>query len=71
MKKKLMNCFHRLYDAEVVEVSPDVSLLIVAPPPESACSAPGQGEILLQRPDLIPLPVQVKLFPICFGIYRT
>ncbi|XP_066908676.1 ankyrin repeat and fibronectin type-III domain-containing protein 1 isoform X1 [Halyomorpha halys] len=50
---------HRLYDAEVVEVSTDVSLLIVAPPPESACSAPGQGEILLQRPDLIPLPVQV------------
>ncbi|XP_073995813.1 ankyrin repeat and fibronectin type III domain containing protein wide awake isoform X3 [Rhodnius prolixus] len=50
---------HRLYDAEVVEVSNDVSLLIVVPPPESACSAPGQGEVLLQRPDLIPLPVQV------------
>ncbi|BET01919.1 Ras association (RalGDS/AF-6) domain [Nesidiocoris tenuis] len=50
---------HRLYDAEVIEVSPDVSLLIVVPPPEQACSAPGQGEVLLQRPDLIPLPVQV------------
>ncbi|XP_014240911.1 uncharacterized protein LOC106661788 isoform X1 [Cimex lectularius] len=50
---------HRLYDAEVVEVSNEVSLLIVVPPPEAACSAPGQGEILLQRPDLIPLPVQV------------
>jgi hypothetical protein len=51
----------RLYDAEVVEVSNDVSLLIVVPPPESACSAPGQGEILLQRSDLIPLPVQVNI----------
>ncbi|CAB0016498.1 unnamed protein product [Nesidiocoris tenuis] len=51
---------HRLYDAEVIEVSPDVSLLIVVPPPEQACSAPGQGEVLLQRPDLIPLPVQAS-----------
>lgn len=50
---------HRMYDAEVVEVSQDVSLLVVVPPPEQACSAPGQGEVLLQRPDLIPLPVQV------------
>ncbi|KAL1116244.1 hypothetical protein AAG570_005739 [Ranatra chinensis] len=50
---------HRVYDAEVVEISSDVSLLVVVPPPESACSAPGQGELLLQRSDLIPLPVQV------------
>lgn len=50
---------HRLYDAEVVEISGDVSFLMVVPPAESSCSAPGQREMLLQRPDLLPLPVQV------------
>ncbi|XP_075230563.1 ankyrin repeat and fibronectin type III domain containing protein wide awake isoform X2 [Lycorma delicatula] len=50
---------HRLYDGEVVELSNDVSFLIVVPPPESACAAPGQRDLLLQRPDLLPLPVQV------------
>lgn len=51
--------FNRLYDAEVVEISSDVSFLMVVPPAESSCSAPGQREMLLQRPDLLPLPVQV------------
>uniref|UniRef100_A0A1B6E9F7 Ankyrin repeat and fibronectin type-III domain-containing protein 1 n=1 Tax=Clastoptera arizonana TaxID=38151 RepID=A0A1B6E9F7_9HEMI len=50
---------HRLYDAEIVELSKDVSFLMVVPSAESACSAPGQREMLLQRPDLLPLPVQV------------
>lgn len=50
---------HRMYDAEVVELSPDVSFLIVVPRAESACGVPGQTEALLQRGDLISLPVQV------------
>ncbi|RZF48884.1 hypothetical protein LSTR_LSTR003264 [Laodelphax striatellus] len=50
---------HRLYDGEVVELSSEVSFLMVVPPPESACAAPGQRDLLLQRPDLLPLPVQV------------
>lgn len=54
-----MCLFYRLYDGEVVELSKDVSFLIVVPPPESACAAPGQRDLLLQRPDLLPLPVQV------------
>lgn len=49
----------RMYDAEVVELSPDVSFLIVVPRAESACGVPGQTEALLQRGDLISLPVQV------------
>ncbi|XP_021938463.1 ankyrin repeat and fibronectin type-III domain-containing protein 1 isoform X2 [Zootermopsis nevadensis] len=50
---------HRLYDAEVVDLSPEVSFLIVVPRAESACAVPGQTEALLQRGDLIALPVQV------------
>ncbi|XP_026680370.1 uncharacterized protein LOC103510544, partial [Diaphorina citri] len=50
---------HRLYDSEVIEISAEVSLVMIVPPVESACSVPGQRELLLQRPDLLPLPVQV------------
>ncbi|XP_023708239.1 ankyrin repeat and fibronectin type-III domain-containing protein 1 isoform X3 [Cryptotermes secundus] len=50
---------HRMYDAEVVDLSPEVSFLIVVPRAESACAVPGQTEALLQRGDLIALPVQV------------
>lgn len=50
---------HRLFDSEVIELSPDVSFLIVCPPAESSCAVPGQREILLQRGDLLSLPIQV------------
>lgn len=49
---------HRLFDMEVIELSPDVSFLVVCPPAESSCAVPGHREILLQRGDLISLPVQ-------------
>lgn len=49
---------HRLYDFEVIELSADVSFLIVCPPAESSCAVPGQREILLQRGDLLSLPIQ-------------
>jgi hypothetical protein len=48
-----------MYDAEVVDLSPEVSFLVVVPRAESACAVPGQTEALLQRGDLIALPVQV------------
>nr|CAD7439694.1 unnamed protein product [Timema bartmani] len=50
---------HRLYNTEVVDLSPEVSFLIIVPPAESACAAPGQADLLLQRGDLVSLPVQV------------
>ncbi|KAF7989754.1 hypothetical protein HCN44_008428 [Aphidius gifuensis] len=50
---------HRLYDAEVIELSDEVSFLIIVPPAETACSVPGTREILLQRGDLLSLPIQV------------
>ncbi|XP_051173974.1 uncharacterized protein LOC127289823 isoform X4 [Leptopilina boulardi] len=50
---------HRLYDAEVVDLTHDVSFLITVPPAETACLVPGTREILLQRGDLLSLPIQV------------
>lgn len=49
---------HRLYDYEVIELSAEVSFLIVCPRAESSCAVPGQREILLQRGDLLSLPLQ-------------
>lgn len=49
---------HRLYDYEVIELSPEVSFLIVCPRAESSCAVPGQREILLQRGDLLSLSIQ-------------
>ncbi|XP_076230077.1 ankyrin repeat and fibronectin type III domain containing protein wide awake isoform X4 [Nomia melanderi] len=50
---------HRLYDAEVIDLTHDVSFLIAVPPAETACSVPGTREILMQRGDLLSLPIQV------------
>lgn len=52
---------HRLYDAEVIELTEDVSFIVICPPAEFSCAVPGQREILLQRGDLISLPIQVSL----------
>lgn len=49
---------HRVYDLEVIDLSNDVSFIIICPPAEQACSVPGQREILLQRGDLLSLPIQ-------------
>lgn len=54
---------------EVIEISKDVSLIMVLPPTEAACSIPGQLEMLLQRPDLLPLTVQVFEM-VHFGTYQ-
>ncbi|KAK3930258.1 Ankyrin repeat and fibronectin type-III domain-containing protein 1 [Frankliniella fusca] len=50
---------HRLYDVEVVDLTSEVSFLVAVPPAESACAVPGQRDMLLQRGDLLSLPVQV------------
>ncbi|KAG5309279.1 ANKF1 protein, partial [Pseudoatta argentina] len=50
---------HRLYDAEVIDLTHDVSFLIAVPPAETACCVPGTREILLQRSDFLSLPIQV------------
>lgn len=53
---------HRLYDAEVIELTEEVSFLVICPSAEFSCAVPGQREILLQRGDLISLPIQVNVY---------
>lgn len=50
---------HRLYDFEVIDISDEVSFIIICPSAELSCAVPGQREILLQRGDLLSLPIQV------------
>lgn len=50
---------HRLYDAEIIDLTPEVSFIVICPSAEFSCSVPGQREILLQRGDLLSLPIQV------------
>ncbi|XP_067128446.1 ankyrin repeat and fibronectin type-III domain-containing protein 1 isoform X2 [Centruroides vittatus] len=50
---------HRIYDMEVIELSPDVSFILILPPVESVCSVAGQTDELTSRTDCIPLPVQI------------
>ncbi|XP_049817765.1 uncharacterized protein LOC109604148 isoform X2 [Aethina tumida] len=50
---------HRLYDTEVIDLTDEVSFIIICPSAEFSCSVPGQREILLQRGDLLSLPIQV------------
>lgn len=49
---------HRIYDREVVELDENVSFIIVFPPPEEVCSAPGQVDSLTHQKDYISLSVQ-------------
>ncbi|XP_045497495.1 uncharacterized protein LOC123695634 [Colias croceus] len=49
---------HRIYDLEVIELNSDVTFIMICPPAEQACSVPGQKEMLLQRGDLLSLPIQ-------------
>lgn len=50
---------HRLYDTEIIDLTPEVSFIVICPSAEFSCSVPGQREILLQRGDLLSLPIQV------------
>lgn len=50
---------HRLYDIEIIDLTPEVSFIVICPSAELSCSVPGQREILLQRGDLLSLPIQV------------
>ncbi|KAL5285155.1 ANKFN1 family protein [Megaselia abdita] len=51
---------HRIYNSEVIELSADVSFLIILPPSEKTCSVPGgDEEKLLSGKDLIKLPIPI------------
>ncbi|XP_069124546.1 ankyrin repeat and fibronectin type-III domain-containing protein 1-like isoform X1 [Argopecten irradians] len=50
---------HRVYDLEVVEVSSDVTFLLLLPPIENVCIVPGQADDLASKRDFMLLPVKV------------
>ncbi|XP_025094555.1 ankyrin repeat and fibronectin type-III domain-containing protein 1-like isoform X5 [Pomacea canaliculata] len=50
---------YRLYDVEVIEMSPSVSFLVLLPPVEQVCMAPGQADHLSESKDFDLLPVQI------------
>ncbi len=50
---------HRVYDMEVIELSEDVSFLLLLPPVENVCSVPGHTEEITENPSYLTLPVQV------------
>ena len=42
-----------------MELSKDVSLLILVPPPEDVCSCPGDGDIFSDNDRFLSIPVPV------------
>jgi hypothetical protein len=50
---------HRLYDLEVIELSGNVSFLLLLPPVEHVCSVPGHNDELSSKEGFLTPPVQV------------
>jgi hypothetical protein len=61
---------HRIYDIEVIELSSDVSFILLLPPVENVCSIFGQSDELPDNLDLIHLPLKIfemsQYLIICF-----
>ncbi|KAG8179257.1 hypothetical protein JTE90_006156 [Oedothorax gibbosus] len=52
-------CDHRIYESEVIELNSEVSLILLLPPVDSVCSAPGQKDDVADRTDCVLLPLQI------------
>ncbi|XP_059176927.1 ankyrin repeat and fibronectin type-III domain-containing protein 1-like isoform X2 [Physella acuta] len=50
---------HRVYDLEVLELSPSVTMILILPSMEDICIVPGHSDILAKRADYSFLPVQI------------
>ncbi|XP_064611368.1 ankyrin repeat and fibronectin type-III domain-containing protein 1-like isoform X2 [Liolophura sinensis] len=50
---------HRMYDIEVIELSPEVSFLLILPPTEDVCSVPGQVDDFSEKTEFTALTVPV------------
>ena len=54
----------------MIELSPHVSFLLILPPVEDVCIIPGQSDTVIEREDLVLLPVQVfEMIHLC--TYQT
>ena len=49
----------RIYEDEVIELSPEVSVILLLPPADSVCAVAGQTDALFHRPEFLSVPVQV------------
>lgn len=43
----------------MIELSPEVSVILLLPPPDSVCAVAGQSEALFHRPEFLSVPLQV------------
>ncbi|XP_056637072.1 ankyrin repeat and fibronectin type-III domain-containing protein 1 isoform X1 [Diorhabda sublineata] len=50
---------HRIYESNIIELNDEVSFIVICPSAELSCAVPGQRELLLQRGDLLSLPIKV------------
>ncbi|CAL1541751.1 unnamed protein product [Lymnaea stagnalis] len=50
---------HRIYDLEVLELSPTVTMILILPSMEDICIVPGHSDSLAKRADYSFLPVQI------------
>ena len=48
---------HQLYVQEVIELNEDITILIVLPPPDQVCTAPGSTDHFVDNPDFVALPI--------------
>ncbi|CAG9826785.1 unnamed protein product [Diabrotica balteata] len=50
---------HRIFESNIIELNDEVSFIVICPSAELSCAVPGQRELLLQRGDLLSLPIKV------------
>lgn len=48
---------HQLYVHEAIELNENTTILLVMPPPEHVCTAPGSSDHFVDLPDFVALPI--------------
>lgn len=48
---------HQLYVHEAIELNENTTILLVLPPPEHVCTAPGSTDHFVDLPDFVALPI--------------
>ena len=43
----------------MIELSPEISVILLLPPADSVCAVAGQSDALFHRPEFLSVPVQV------------
>ncbi len=48
---------HQLYKYEAIELSEDITFLLMLPPPEQVCTPPGSSDHFASLSDFVALPI--------------